>query len=85
MKDHEALTAAELRQMIRQGEITLGGNKRLKIYGTLACASGKRMHRKNRVFFMSLPEALSQGYRPCGHCFRKEYKIWKLRLQRTTR
>ena len=63
--------------MIRKGEIMLGGNKRLKIYGTLGCASGKRMKRKNRVFFKSDDEARKMGFRPCGHCMKPAYKQWK--------
>ena len=60
--------------MIRKGEIVLGGNKRLKIYGTLGCASGKRMKRENRVFFKSDTEARKMGFRPCGHCMKEAYK-----------
>ncbi len=63
--------------MIRKGEIVLGGNKRLKIYGTLGCASGKRMKRENRVFFKSDTEARKMGFRPCGHCMKEAYKQWK--------
>ncbi|WP_343635955.1 Ada metal-binding domain-containing protein [Fluviicola sp.] len=54
-----------------------GGNKTLKIYGTLACTSGKRMKRENRVFFSDEQEAISTGFRPCGHCLKKEYLTWK--------
>ncbi|MBL1278313.1 MAG: hypothetical protein COB30_019745 [Ectothiorhodospiraceae bacterium] len=54
----------------------MGGNRRLKIYGTLKCSSGNRMKRKKRVFFSSAAEANSQGYRPCAHCMRSEYKKW---------
>jgi len=66
----------QLRSLIRQGLVTLGGNRRLKIYGTLSCSSGKRMKTENRVFFTTEQEALNAGYRPCGHCMRKEYKRW---------
>jgi methylphosphotriester-DNA--protein-cysteine methyltransferase len=74
---HEYVSGAELRQAIRSKAIVLGGNKQLKIYGTLHCASGKRMKRVNRVFFASTAEAIESGYRPCGHCMRSEYQIWK--------
>ncbi|NSL90831.1 metal-binding protein [Chitinophaga sp. Mgbs1] len=67
-----------IRQMIRAGAVTLGGNKQLKIYGLLSCASGKRMKAGNRVFFRNAQEAASYGYRPCGHCLREQYKTWKL-------
>jgi len=62
---------------IRAGEITLGGNRLLKIYGTLNCASGKRMKLANRVFFKDETEAVQAGYRPCGHCMRIQYQAWK--------
>ena len=65
--------------MIAKGKITLGGNKQLKIYGTLRCKSGKRMKMENRVFFVSEKEAVTQGYRPCGHCLKSKYKKWKNR------
>ncbi|MGN6478422.1 MAG: Ada metal-binding domain-containing protein [Flavipsychrobacter sp.] len=50
---------------------------RLKIYGSLSCSSGKRMKRSNRIFFVSEAEAIENGYRPCGHCMKNEYKNWK--------
>ncbi|NER13594.1 metal-binding protein [Leptobacterium flavescens] len=78
MIDHNDLSAAELRQLIRNGHILLGGNKKLKIYGNLHCKSGKRMKTANRVFFSSVAEARKQGYRPCGHCMRDAYKEWKV-------
>lgn len=74
---HELITDALLRRKIIRKEILLGGNKKLKIYGNLRCQSGKRMLRKNRVFFISEEEALRNGYRPCGHCLSEKYKIWK--------
>jgi hypothetical protein len=63
--------------LTRSGEISLGGNKRLKIYGTLNCSSGKRMKIGNRVFFASETEATNKGYRPCGNCMKNEYQNWK--------
>lgn len=74
---HTKLSDIEIRNLIRSGVITLGGNSRLKIYGSLRCKSGKRMHTKNRMFFTSVHDARSMGYRPCGHCMKKEYTIWK--------
>jgi methylphosphotriester-DNA--protein-cysteine methyltransferase len=67
-----------LKEMIDKGEILLAGNKKLKIYGTLNCASGKRMRTGNRVFFKSETEAKDMGYRPCGHCMSNAYKQWKV-------
>ncbi len=74
---HDEIQDRELRANIRNGKVCWGGNKTLGIYGTLNCASGKRMKRENRVFFASEQEALDANYRPCGHCMRDEYKKWK--------
>ncbi|WP_335966386.1 MULTISPECIES: Ada metal-binding domain-containing protein [Galbibacter] len=63
--------------MIKNGQICLAGNKRLKIYGTLNCKSGKRMQKENRVFFKTEKEAVINNYRPCGHCMKQAYKTWK--------
>ncbi|WP_281166870.1 Ada metal-binding domain-containing protein [Segetibacter koreensis] len=50
---------------------------KLKIYGKLNCISGKRMLKQNRVFFCTEAEAIKNGFRPCGHCMRSDYKKWK--------
>jgi methylphosphotriester-DNA--protein-cysteine methyltransferase len=63
--------------LINTGEVQFAGNRKLKIYGTLACSSGKRMKVGNRVFFKSEEEAIGLGYRPCGHCMRSAYLQWK--------
>lgn len=65
------------RSLIRRGIITFAGNRRLKIYGRLDCASGKRMKADNRVFFRDEAEATACGYRPCGHCMPDKYGRWK--------
>jgi len=67
----------QLKILINKGDIQLGGNSNLKIYGTLNCKSGKRLKVKNRVFFATEKEAIEAGYRPCGHCMRAKYQIWK--------
>jgi methylphosphotriester-DNA--protein-cysteine methyltransferase len=77
MIKHLEITDADLRKQVRQQEINFGGNLRLKIYGHLRCASGKRMKRENRVFFHSESEAIGKGFRPCGHCMRTAYRKWK--------
>ncbi|WP_228236075.1 Ada metal-binding domain-containing protein [Allomuricauda sp. M10] len=77
MIHHADLSDDEVRSKIRYGEIQFGGNSKLKIYGTLKCKSGKRMKRENRIFFSSEKEAISFGYRPCGHCMKGLYKKWK--------
>lgn len=73
---HEKISHIQLGKLIHQGAIRLGGNQSLKIYGTLSCASGKRMKTSNRVFFTDEAEAQQNGYRPCGHCMRVAYKKW---------
>lgn len=62
---------------LKQQEIRFGGHLKLKIYGTLSCATGKKMKRENRVFFSSENEAIEHGFRPCGHCMKEKYKKWK--------
>lgn len=61
---------------------TLGGNKRLKIYGRLDCPSALRWieqgyYIKDRVFFIDEETAIKAGYRPCAVCMKKEYAEWK--------
>lgn len=61
---------------------TLGGNKRLKIYGKLDCPSANRWIEKgyyvnDRVFFLDEKIAIQAGYRPCAVCMEKEYENWK--------
>jgi methylphosphotriester-DNA--protein-cysteine methyltransferase len=77
MIEHSKITDLQLRIKIKNAEICLGGNQKLKIYGTLKCASGKRMKRENRVFFYSEEEAKKNGFRPCGHCMKTKYQKWK--------
>lgn len=67
----------QLKILIGKGLVTMAGNKKLKIYGTLECNSGKRMGTENRVFFVSEKAAKEAGFRPCGHCMRKAYLVWK--------
>ena len=74
---HEKLNRLSLGRLIHTGKIKLGGNQSLHIYGTLSCASGKRMKTVNRVFFADEAEAKEKGYRPCGHCMRAAYMAWK--------
>jgi len=61
---------------------TLGGNKKLKIYGKLDCLSANRWilngkYVSNRVFFENEEVAIAAGYRPCAVCMPNEYKEWK--------
>ncbi|HEX2627796.1 MAG TPA: Ada metal-binding domain-containing protein [Chitinophagaceae bacterium] len=73
----EAERKTETRRLIADGVIKMAGYRPGKIYGTLSCASGKRMKIENRVFFSSEQEAIDKGYRPCGHCLPGKYKLWK--------
>lgn len=74
---HCELTQTELHLKLKQHQIVFAGNAQLKIYGRLTCASGKRMLKKNRVFFVDEQEAITHGFRPCGHCMQQAYKKWK--------
>ena len=61
---------------------TLGGHRKLKIYGRLDCPSALRYIAKGqyvqyRVFFKDEETAIAAGYRPCGVCMKAEYKCWK--------
>lgn len=61
---------------------TLGGHKKLKIYGKLDCPSAKSWIEKGqytpyRVFFENEEVAIAAGYRPCAKCMPKEYREWK--------
>lgn len=61
---------------------TIGGHRKLKIYGKLDCASALRYIEKgqyvqHRVFFKDEETAIAAGYRPCGVCMKEEYKKWK--------
>lgn len=74
MIEHNEIIPVILRSRIRKNEITLAGNRKLKIYGLLSCISGKKMKDENRVFFESENMALQNGYRPCRHCMKAKYK-----------
>jgi len=61
---------------------TLGGHKKLKIYGRLDCPSALRyiskgQYVKYRVFFRDESTAIKAGYRPCAVCMPEEYRKWK--------
>jgi len=52
---------------------TLGGHRRLKIYGRLDCPSALRyvaigQYVRHRVFFADEATAIAAGYRPCARC-----------------
>ena len=74
---HDSIDDDDLRRLIITGRIRYGGNRRLRIYGRLDCASGKRMKRASRVFFGDAAKAREVCFRPCGHCLRDDYALWK--------
>lgn len=71
------MSDTDIRSKIRSKEILLAGNRQLKIYGLLSCKSGKRMKRKNRIFFANEEEAIALGFRPCAHCMPGDYLKWR--------
>jgi len=77
MIQQQDINQTMIKLKIKNGEIVLAGNSKLKIYGRLSCSSGKRMKVKNRVFFNSKAEATQLGFRPCGHCMKGAYLKWK--------
>ena len=61
---------------------TLGGHRKLRLYGRLDCASALRYvaagtYAKSRVFFPDERTAIAAGYRPCSRCMPAEYFEWK--------
>ncbi|MFD0763977.1 Ada metal-binding domain-containing protein [Mucilaginibacter lutimaris] len=75
--DNDFSRRKALKLLINERQISIGGNRKLKIYGKLDCTSGKRMKPLNRVFFIDRQDAINEGYRPCGYCMRDEYLKWK--------
>ncbi|WP_280268712.1 Ada metal-binding domain-containing protein [Nocardia wallacei] len=61
---------------------TLGGHRRLRIYGRLDCPAALRAlprgrYAAHRVFFADEQTAICAGYRPCAACLRDRYLAWK--------
>lgn len=55
---------------------TIGGHRKLKVYGRLDCSSARRYIAKEqyvqyRVFFKDEETAIAAGYRPCGVCMKE--------------
>ena len=76
------ITNESNRQALSSVPGTLGGHKKLKIYGKLDCPSARKhlekgQYAKNRVFFLSEEIAINAGYRPCAKCMPQEYRKWK--------
>ena len=77
LRRHAQLSDQDLIKLLRTRQNMFAGNARLKIYGKLDCAAGRRLKKHNRVFFSSTLEAVKQGYRPCGRCLKPDYLKWK--------
>jgi methylphosphotriester-DNA--protein-cysteine methyltransferase len=62
---------------------TLGGHRKLRLYGRLDCPSALRYvaagtYAKFRVFFADESTAIAAGYRPCARCMPREHTRWKV-------
>ena len=61
---------------------TVGGHRRLRIYGRLDCRSAishlvRGDYARHRVFFADEAAAIAAGFRPCARCLSERYRIWK--------
>ncbi|MBW4721496.1 Ada metal-binding domain-containing protein [Saccharothrix obliqua] len=60
---------------------TLGGHRRLRVYGRLDCPNALRWlarghYARHRVFFADEVTARLAGFRPCAVCLPEEYRAW---------
>jgi Metal binding domain of Ada len=82
------LLGADGRAYASETKGTLGGNRRLKIYGRLDCPSALRAierggpYARHRVFFADEAGAIAAGFRPCGVCMRAAYRQWRAAEQK---
>ena len=81
-KKQYVLLGADGKPYLSNEKGTLGGHKRLKIYGTLDCPFANHYvkrgtYQKSRVFFKDEATAIAAGYRPCYYCMREKYNRWK--------
>lgn len=63
---------------------TIGGNRRLRIYGRLDCPNALRWlarghYARHRVFFADEAAAVTAGYRPCAVCLPDAHRAWRAR------
>jgi hypothetical protein len=61
---------------------TLGGHRRSRVYGRLACPSAARAlarggYAAHRVFFADEATAVAAGHRPCAVCLPEAYARWR--------
>lgn len=76
------LVGLDGKEYLSEEKGTLGGHKKLKIYGRLDCPSALRHiskghYAEHRVFFANEQTALAAGYRPCGVCMPEHHRLWK--------
>ena len=76
------LIGADGKEYLSRAPGTMGGHRKLKIYGRLDCPNALRHianghYVKHRVFFADEQTAIAAGYRPCGVCMKEAYKAWK--------
>lgn len=79
---HYTLIGRDGKEYCSEKKGTIGGHKKLKIYGRLDCPSALRQinngkYIQNRVFFINEETAIAAGYRPCAVCMKEKYLIWK--------
>ena len=60
----------------------LGGHRGTRIYGRLDCPAALRAisrggYAAHRVFFATVQDAISAGYRPCAVCLPDAHRRWK--------
>lgn len=77
-----SLIGPDGKEYLSPTKCTLGGHRKLKIYGRLDCPSALRYIAKgqyvqHRVFFADEETALAAGYRPCAKCLKDRYDLWK--------
>ena len=53
---------------VASGAVKIIGNKNSKIYHREDCPGALKMSESNKVFFNSIEEAKSAGYKPAGNC-----------------
>lgn len=73
MAKHYRLIGPDGKEFLSPKAGTLGGHRKLKIFGRLDCPSALRWiarghYVRYRVFFRNAAEARAAGYRPCKVC-----------------
>lgn len=66
MKIYRVLINGQIVSSTKPG--TYAGHAPEKIFGLLTCKSGMKMYKENRRFFLTLEDAVKEGYRPCKKC-----------------